>query len=169
MTDHVKNFQIEPLDRRHDRAHFNCRNSNLNEYLRKFARQNDDNNISKTFVAIDKQNVIKGYYCISTSEASFAELPEAIKKSLPQYPIPAALIGRLAIDKSVQGCGLGGRLLIDALVRIAGASEQIGIKVIVVDAIDEKAKEFYQHYGFEEVHDKPGKLVLAIETIKQLL
>jgi predicted GNAT family N-acyltransferase len=169
VTDHVKTYPIEPLAKHHDRARFDCGTGKLNDYLRKYARQNDDKNISRTFVAVDSKNTIKGYYSISTSEVEFAELPDEIGKRLPKYPVPAARIGRLAIDKTAQGTGLGKRLLIDALVRIAGISGQIGVKVVVVDAKDDKAKEFYQYYGFQEVRDNPLKLFLPIETAFQII
>ncbi len=84
------------------------------------------------------------------------------------YPIPAALIGKLAIDISVQGHGLGARLLIDALGRILRAASEIAVKVVLVDALTEEAKAFYQHFGFVEFKEQPMTLFLPIETVGAL-
>ena len=103
-------YIIEAISRQHLRDRFDCGQPPLNEYLLRYARQNDDNNIAKAFVAVDDDNRVLGYYCISSASVEFKELPEDIVKGLPHYPVPAALIGRLACDKSIQGKGLGARL-----------------------------------------------------------
>lgn len=168
MTDHVASLKIEAISHQHLRDQFDCGQPPLNEYLLRYARQNDDNNIAKAFVAVDDENRVLGYYCISSASVEFEELPEEIAKGLPRYPMPAALIGRLACAKSMQGKGLGARLLIDALQRINATSEQIGIKAVIVDAINQGAKKFYMRYGFMELRNQESKLFLPIETIKRL-
>lgn len=161
-------YIIEPITKQHNRNPFDCGNAVLNEHLKKYARQNDINNLAKAFVAVDDNPLVLGYYCISTASIEFETLPDKISKGLPRYPIPAALIGKLACDQSERGKGLGARLLIDALQRIIATSEEMGIKVILVDAIDEEAKSFYQHYGFIELDDQSRKLFLPIETAAQI-
>ena len=98
-----------PLEKKHDRSLFDCGNAELNNYLKRYARQNDKLGINKTFVAInpDTPVVVDGYYTISSSAIDFQSLPEENKKKLPAYPVPSALIGKLAVDIPCQGEGLG--------------------------------------------------------------
>lgn len=168
MTDHVKSLQIQSISKQYHRDHFDCGNAVLNEYLNKYARQNDENNMARAFVAVGDDRLILAYYCISTASIEFEELPEELRKNLSKYPIPAALIGKLACDLSMKGQGLGARLLTDALQRIVASSSELGIKVIIVDAINKEAKGFYQHYGFIELDGQEKKLFLMIETAARL-
>lgn len=168
MTDHINELRIEPITKEHVRKSFHCGKPQLDEYIQRHARQNDEKNISKTFVAVNDENIVVGYYALCTSSIEFEELPEEIIKQLPSYPIPAALIAKLAVDDSLRGQGLGAKLLIDALQRILAASQEIAIKAVLVDAIDDDALAFYQHFEFIELPDQDLKLFLPIETIQQL-
>lgn len=169
MVDNRWNFV--PLQKKHHRTKFDCGNDELNQYLKKYARQNDKKGISKAYVATQKEtpNTIDGYYTISTSTISFESLPQDVARKLPNYPIAAALIGRLAVDLHCQGKGLGTELLVDALLRIVRASSEIGIYAVRVDAIDENAKQFYLKHEFIPFQDKLLSLFLPIKTIKQQL
>ena len=162
-------WDFVPLEKKHERKQFDCGNEELNNYLQRYARQNDKLGINKTFVAIEPDTpvVVDGYYTISSSAIDFQSLPEENKRKLPAYPVPAALIGRLAVDISCQGEGLGTELLVDALLRIVRASSQIGIYVVRVDAIDEKAKQFYLKHEFIPFEDSLLSLFLPIKTIKR--
>lgn len=157
------------IQKRHKRSEFDCGNDELNQYLRRYARQNDVKGINKTFVATqpDTPLVIDGYYTISSSVINFLSLPGDVAQKLPAYPVPAALIGRLAVDVSCQGEGLGTELLINALLRIVRASSEIGIYAVRVDAIDERAKQFYQLHEFIPFQDSSLSLFLPLATIKQ--
>ncbi|HEY9701561.1 MAG TPA: GNAT family N-acetyltransferase, partial [Allocoleopsis sp.] len=95
----------------------------------------------------------------------YESLPQSYQKGIPTYPIPALLIGKLAVDKSAKGQGLGGELLVDALLRTVKISQEIGIFAVRVDAIDLKAKEFYLKYEFISFQDNPLSLFLPITTI----
>lgn len=162
-------WNFASLEKKHNRKDFDCGNEELNNYLKRYARQNDKLSINKTFVAVkpDTPLVVDGYYTISSSAIEFHSLPEEKRKRLPAYPIPAALIGRLAVDVSCQGEGLGTELLINALWRIVQASSQIGIYAVRVDAIDERAKQFYLKHEFIPFQDNPLSLFLPIKTVKQ--
>lgn len=162
-------YIIEPIAKEHNRKAFTCKKPSLANYLQKHARQNDEKNIAKSFVAVDENNTVHGYYSLCTSSIEFEELPENLKKNIPKYPIPAALIAKLAVDLNSEGKGLGTRLLIDALQRIHRTSEQLAIKVVLVDAIDEEAAGYYLHFGFIQLPRHELKLFLPIETISQLL
>lgn len=162
-------WKFIPLEKKHNRKDFDCGNRELNEYLKRYARQNDKSGINKTFVAVksDTPLIIDGYYTISSCTIDFQSLPEEKRRKLPAYPIPAALIGRLAVDISCQGEGLGTELLVNALWRIVRASSEIGIYAVRVDAIDDRAKEFYLKHEFIPFGDNPLSLFLPIKTVKQ--
>ena len=168
MKDRIDALRIEPITKAHNRKAFSCSKPELTRYLHRHARQNHENNIAKTFVAVDAENTVRGFYSLSTSDIEFEQIPEAFTKSLPGYPIPAALIGKLAVDVAYEGQGLGSRLLIDALQRLLATSEQLAIKVVLVDAIDADTKGYYLRFGFIELPGHALKLFLPIETIAQL-
>jgi predicted N-acetyltransferase YhbS len=169
MTEYIDALRIEPVSKLHNRKDFKCRKDPLTQYIQRFARQNDENNIAKTFVAVDDDNNVLGYYSLSTASIEFEDLPEDFAKGLPRYPIPAALIAKLAVDSDVGGQGLGSRLLIEALQNILAVSEEMAVKVVLVVAIDEEAKGYYLRFGFITLPGKDLKLFLPIETISQLL
>lgn len=167
-TDFVASLRIEPIDAHHDRSSFTCGDDSLDDYLQRYARQNDRKNLARAFVAVDEAHTIFGYYTLSACKVGFTALPERMARQLPRYPVPAALIGKLATHVSVQGDGLGARLLIDALSRIVRASDEVGIKVVLVDALSAAAKAFYQHFGFIELADEKMTLFIPIETVRKL-
>lgn len=144
----------------------------MNEYLRRFARQNDEKGLSKTFVAVESDSggekpLILGYYTLSSGSVAFAQMPPS--ERLPRYPIPTALLGRLAVDKKAQGQGLGKRLLLDALRRSVSISEQVGIYAVEVVALDEAARAFYRKYGFASLADDPLHLYVPLSSLRGLL
>lgn len=147
---------------------FSCGNLDLDEYLKRFSKKNDKNDIAKTFVYIDSDTVI-GFYSISMSSIAFHDLPEKYKGGLPKYPIPVALIGKLAVDSKFQGREIGSALLIDAFQRILDASTSIAAFAVIVDAKNEKAKKFYQNFEFENYKQNPFSLFLPMKTVVQLL
>jgi GNAT superfamily N-acetyltransferase len=155
------------IAKNHERAAFDCGYPILNEYLKRYARQNHNKGIAKTIVAISALGGLKidGYYTVSSSVIEFESLPESYQRRMPNYPIPAVLIGKLAVDNSVKGRGLGRELLVDALYRTVRASGEIGIFAVRVDAIDLQAKEFYLKHEFIPFQDRELSLFLPIETI----
>ncbi len=162
-------FTIQPISRHVDLTTFDCGTPALNDYLQKYARQNHNRNIGKTFLALGKDGKeILGYYTASASEIDTETLPETHSKHLPRYPVPAMRIGRLAVDKSHQGQGIGAELLWDAFRRAINVSNEIGIYAVAVDAKDAKASAFYLKYGFIPLTHKPLAFFLPIETIKVL-
>lgn len=100
-----------------------------------------------------------------TGIGALASLPADLARRVPRYPVPAVRIARLAVDRSMHGKGLGAALLADALRRILTASSEVGVKVVLVDAKNERAADFYRHYGFRELNDTPMVLFLPIETV----
>lgn len=161
-------FKIERISEDHHLREFDCGDENKNRFLQKFALQNSKGGFGRTYVAVRSwQKVVLGYYTISSSSVRFEIIPP--KRSLPRYPLPSILIGKLAVDNSVKGFGLGTALMFDALKRVAGISEEIGIFLVEVKAVDEKAKQFYKRLGFLEMLDNDLKLFMAIKTVRKVL
>lgn len=157
---------FSPLDRSFDRSVFDCGKPQLNDYLIKYAWQNQKKRYSITFVATDgSSNQIAGYYCTSASTIEFSNIPNSLNKRLPRYPAPVMLIGQLAVDRRMQGKGLGKILLMHALSRAVHISSEIGIFAVRVDAMDLEAKNFYLKYGFIPLKDAEFSLILPLKTI----
>ena len=164
MTKSEERWNFLPIEKKYKKDSFDCGYQVLNEYLKKYARQNHQKGIAKTFVAIRESGGMKvdGYYTLSASIIEYESLTESYQKKMPAYPITATLIGKLAVDNTVKGQGLGGELLADALYRIVRASQEIGIFAIRVDAIDLQAKEFYLKHEFIPFKDKDISLLLPL-------
>lgn len=163
-------FEIHPISRHLDMGSFDCGATALNEYLQKYARQNHDRNIGKTFVAFAKRadRKVLGYYTAVASEIDVHSIPQPHSKHLPRYPVPVVRIGRLAVDKHHQGQMIGEGLLVDAIGRAKRLSIDVGIYGVVVDAKDDNAVRFYHKYGFVPLSNNAKTLFLPIETIKAL-
>ncbi len=125
--------------------------------------------MAQVFVAVaDGPGKIAGYYSLSAASFAKDELPTAVAKRLPHYPVPAAILGRLAIDRAQQGRGLGETLLLDAIRRVVRASTMIAVYAIIVDAKNEGAQAFYERYGFRAFTSEPRRLCLPLETVEKL-
>jgi predicted GNAT family N-acyltransferase len=119
-------------------------------------------------VLLDPNRAVVGYYTLSAYSIRLGELPEAVAKKLPRYPLlPATLLGRLAISGSCRGQHLGGFLLMDALHRSWKNTSQVASVGVVVDALDENARAFYLHHEFTSLSDHPGKLFIAMDTMEK--
>lgn len=162
-------YKIVVLDSAHERTKFNCGNESLDNYLKTQVSQDVKRKLSSCFVMIDKDNTVKGYYTFSSASIPREDLPLSISKKLPrayQNP-PATLLGRLAVDESLAGQGIGGSLLTEALERSYYQSELIGSMAVIVDPIDDNAKQFYEKYGFLQLDS--GKMFLEMKQIKKLI
>lgn len=160
---------VELLQTHHDRAGFDCGNASLNNFLRNQARQNMDRNVGVTHVVVATagDTKIPAYYTLVTRTIERVIIPDS---RLPNGPIGVVLLGRLAVDSSVQRSGLGKRMLLRAMKQTLIASMDVGIYALVVNAIDGAAKEWYLglDWGFETLLDDPHHLYISIKTLKQL-
>ena len=158
-------------DSRLKREAFDCGIPELNEYLKKYARQNDRRGIAKTFVAIpeDETGDVAGYYSVSTAEIKRESLPENYRRGLPRYPVPAIRLGKLAAAISMQGRGLGRELLMESFRSSVRLSSEVGIFAVIVDSKNQPAKEFYLKYGFIPLEDDELSLFIPIATIIKVL
>jgi len=157
-------LQLTALNASHQRKQFDCGDASLNSYLQQYARQNVKHRINKVFVATDQvfAQTILGYYTLSAGSIRVDDLPPAHKRRLPNYPVPVALLGRLAVNQQHQGQRLGTVLLADAVQRVEQASEVLAVYAIVVDALNPSAAEFYRQFGFIAFSEQPLKLFLPL-------
>jgi GNAT superfamily N-acetyltransferase len=164
-------WHIEPLDSRHDAATFKCGKHPLDLYLKKYALENQTNDLGRTFVGVsgDKAKIC-GYYTLSSSKIAKDLLPETERALLKvRYPVPVILLGRLAVDVVWRGKGLGKILLMDAIKHAERlASSELGVRGVELDAMDDEAKAFYLHFGFKPLQDDPRHLYLGMKDIRQL-
>lgn len=150
--------RVELLNpKRHDRAGFGCGEPSLDTYLREQAAQHHRNGIATTHVLVEDVPVdagshtrVLGYYALSAAQLRLTDLQEADRHRLPHYPVPAVRMGRLAVATEEQGKGHGDFLLAHAVARCLALREQLGVRVLLVDALHEKAAGFYRAYGFRE-------------------
>ena len=157
---------VEPLGRHHDRAAFSCGVQELDRYLERQAGQDVRRRIARVFVCTaGSSNTVVGFYTLSALSLDLASLPEASARKLPRHPIPAALLGRLAVDRASQGLGIGRMLLADAVKRTVSASEEIAVHALVVDAKDDNARRFYEAFGFRSLRDQPMRQFLPLGSI----
>ena len=162
-------FVIAPLTSDHDRLTFCCGVDPLDRYLQTQATQDIRRHVANCFVATSSNsNIIAGYYTFSAASVPMLDLPSETAKRLPRYPVvPAAQIGRLAIDRQYRGRGLGAALLFDAIARAARADT--AIFAILVDAKDDAAAAFYRRHGFQPFAARPLNLFLPLGTALKLL
>lgn len=156
---------IEPLhSKRHHRASFTCGEPSLDAYLREHAAQHHRDGISTTHVLTDDAApaAVLGYYTLSAAQLLLSELQEADRRRLPRYPVPAVRMGRLAVAASEQGKGHGDFLLAHAVARCLGLRQHLGVRVLLVDSLHEKAARFYRAYCFRDVSEHSRALYLPL-------
>jgi GNAT superfamily N-acetyltransferase len=156
-----------PLAADHDTDAFDCGVPPLDAWLRRRARANEAGGASRTFVVCEGKPVV-GYYSLAAGSLLHDGATGRVRRNMPD-PVPVALLGRLAVDRSWQGKGLGRALLRDAALRILGAAETIGVRAILVHAISEDAKAFYEASGFAPSPVDPMTLMVTIDEAKKVL
>lgn len=162
----MSGFQIRPLDNVADSTGFQCGQTALDDYIRRYASQDVRRGIARVFIATPDPlpNQLAGFFSLSAGSVSASTLPESIRRKLPNYPVPVALMGRLAVDKRFQGQGLGSILLADACLKVAQASRVLAVAGIIVDTKDESAAMFYRHFGFIDFPGESGRLLLPAKA-----
>ncbi len=160
-------ISIEALVSTHDRRTFSCGVEALDEYLRRFARQHADANVSRTYVAVEGLTV-RGFYSLAMSAIRKENLPAKHLNRFPNFPLPVARLARLAVEMRHQRQGLGELLLADAIQRCLRLSVEIGMIGVIVDAKDDHARGWYERYEFERLPDSPLTLWLPTTAISRL-
>ena len=162
-------WEVQALAPDHERKDFCCGEAQLDAYIRVLARQHGRKNLGRTYVAVGPGSKrVQGYYTLSASSVAFVHAADALRNKLPRYPLPTALLGKLAVAQSARGQGLGAFLLLDALHRIVEIGGQMAVFAVEVHALNDGAKAFYTKYGFQEFEDQPSHLFLPMSTARQL-
>ncbi len=159
-------YRIRSFDKNVDATTFRCGQPLLDEYIRRYASQAVRRNVARVFMVTPERDshLLAGFFTLSAGSVSCSELPEALRKKLPRYPVPVALIGRLAVDTDFHGKGVGSILLADACQKVAYASATLAVAGIVVNAKDAAAAAFYRHFGFLPLQGQPTRLLLPAEA-----
>jgi GNAT superfamily N-acetyltransferase len=151
---------------RHDVSDFESGNEALDRWLIRYAGQSQRRDAARTFVLSDA-GVVIGYYALLAGELDHDEATEPTRKGMSRhYPIPVAILARLAVDHRHQHRGLGAKLLHDALRRVMLASEQLAVRAVVVHAADERAAHFYERFGFRALSATPRTLMVTLAELR---
>ncbi len=160
-------WRIERLDHGHEREGFDCGKPSLNDFLHSLVSQYEKRNLGRTYVAVPGGgHRVFGYYTLAGGSITAEGLPAKQAKKLPRHDVPVVLLARLAVDRSTHGKGLGGLLLRDGLTRSLDLSEKLGIHAVVVDALDDEARAFYERFGFLPLRDDAMRLFLPLSTVR---
>ncbi len=157
-------FRVEQLSATHDRQGFRCGVEALDRYIQQQAGQDAKRNTATVFVLTSDSHTIVGFYTLSALSIPCADIPLTFQKKLPRTPIPATLLGRMAVSESHRGQRLGGWLLMNALHTAYLASQTVASWAVVVDA-KQGAKDFYLKYGFAQFLDDGDRLFLPMTSI----
>jgi GNAT superfamily N-acetyltransferase len=148
--------RVERLDDHHVRTAFESGNDVLDTWFREHAHVAQQQDTARTFVLVDDDGHIVGYYSLAMGGVESIDAPRRFTRGLHRFPVPIVLLARLAIDRRLQGHGLGMGLLFEALHRAALAAEHAAARLIAVDPIDDRARAFYLRWGFRPVDGDPG-------------
>jgi len=167
----LPHWHEEPIGKRHDREAFDCGETALNEFLRRYARKSHEMGGAKTFLAIDDADnqTILGYYSLSPASIAYARTPELVRRGLARYDVPAFRLARLAVHLKVQGQGLGGQLLLAAGKRCLLASSEVGGVALLIDAKNARVAAWYASFGALPLLDAPLSLLLPLAAVETAL
>lgn len=155
----------QPLDSTHQLSEFVCSEPSLDEWLKRRAMNNQLTGASRTFVVVDQNSQVRGFYAMAAGAVTHQLATSAVRRNMPD-PVPVMVLGRLAVDQQAQGIKLGAAMLRDAVNRAIVVSHNTGVRALLVHAISEQAKRFYMHYGFQESPLNPMTLMLRLNTVK---
>ncbi len=157
---------IGPLEPIHDRKDFSCGQAALDTYLKQGASQDLRRRIARVYVCTEADSrKILGFYTLSALSVALHDLPADKARRLPKHPLPAALLGRLAVSQQAQGQGVGRMLMADAIKRVLAASTTLGIYALVVDAKDQQTAKYYEQFGFLTLSATSKRLFLPLEQL----
>jgi GNAT superfamily N-acetyltransferase len=160
----------EPVEGRHTLKGFDCGVESLNIWLTEHARQAAAGGSARVFVLVDEeQERVCGHYALAAAAVAHEQATQRARKGQPRHPVPAVLLARLAVDRSVQGHGIGAWLLQDAMRRALTASEEVGMRLLIVHALDANARSFYERWGFEPSPTDPLNLQMLFKDIRRSL
>lgn len=153
----------QPLTADHRLNDFECGEPTLDDWLKRRAMSNQLSGASRTFVVVDEENRVHGFYALAAGAVSHPLATRAVRRNMPD-PVPVMVLGRLAVDRQAQGIKLGAAMLQDAVSRAITVSQNTGVRALLVHALHEPAKRFYEHYGFQVSPQHPMTLMLRLNT-----
>lgn len=153
----------QPLSASHRLGEFECGEPSLDEWLKRRALANQSSGASRTFVVLDDGGRVRGYYALAAGAVSIESATGKVRRNMPD-PIPVMVLGRLAVDRGAQGHQLGAALLQDAVKRTVAVSKNAGVRALLVHALHERARQFYEHYGFQPSPTHSLTLMLRLPT-----
>jgi N-acetylglutamate synthase-like GNAT family acetyltransferase len=154
-----------PLAALHHLEEFECGEPVLDEWLKRRAMANQLNGASRTFVVADQRNRVYGYYAMAAGAVSHQMASSSVRRNMPD-PVPVMVLARLVVDRRAQGFILGASLLQDAVNRALAVSQNAGVRALLVHALHDQAKKFYEYYGFQESPQHPMTLMLRLNSMK---
>lgn len=161
-------LRLDRLQTHHELDTFDSGSEELDTWLKRFALAAQQMDTARTFLLVGNQGIV-GYFSLTMGSVSREDAPQKLVRGLPAYPVGMVLLARLAVDRSHHGRGLGGLLLAEALQKAVAAGEAAAARLVVVDAIDESAAQFYGHHGFVGVPDHPLRLYRRLKDIRASL
>lgn len=154
----------EPLSAAHRVDEFDCGEASLNLWLIRRALTNQATGASRTFVVVDQNYAVCGYYALAAGAVTHATATAPVRRNMPD-PIPVMVLARLAVAQRAQGIKLGAALLQDAVNRAVVVAQNTGVRALLVHALNERAKQFYEHYGFQVSPIDAMTLMLRVKTL----
>lgn len=154
----------QPLTAAHLLNEFECGEHTLDEWLKRRAMSNQLSGASRTFVVVDEERRVCGYYAMAAGAVSHPLATSAVRRNMLD-PVPVMVLGRLAVDRRVQGFKLGAAMLQDAVNRAIVVSQNTGVRALLVHALNDRAKQFYEYYGFQESPQHPMTLMLRLNSV----
>ncbi len=155
----------QPLVATHILDGFTCGEASLDDWLKRRAMTNQLSGASRTFVVTDQDGRVYGYYAMAAGAVSHQMATSGVRRNMPD-PVPVMVLARLAVDHRAQGIKLGAAMLQDALNRAVTVSQNAGVRALLVHALHDRAKQFYEHYGFQESPQHPMTLMLRLNVVK---
>lgn len=153
----------QPLAATHQLDDFACGEASLDDWLRRRALVNHQSGASRTFVVTDEEGCVFAYYALAAGAVAHRTATGSVRRNMPD-PVPVMVLARLAVDQRAQGTKLGAALLQDAVKRAAFISESAGVRALLVHTLHERARQFYEHYGFQVSPQHPMTLMLRLNT-----
>lgn len=162
----MNSLRIEKLQRGHAVEGFDCSREALNQFLTRYAYQNQQAGASTTYLALSENAEVIGYYTLVVAEVQYDDAPERLTKGLARHPVPLMLLARLAVAAGWQGKGIGAGLLKEAMLRTLQAADIAGIRALAVHAKDDEARAFYEHFDFVASPTDPYHLFLLLKDVR---
>jgi GNAT superfamily N-acetyltransferase len=155
----------EPLAASHRLDDFECGEAALDDWLKRRALSNQSSGASRSFVVTDEGGHVRGYYAMAAGAVAHRLATSGVQRNMPD-PVPVMVLARLAVDRRAQGLHLGAALLQDGINRAVAVSQNAGVRALLVHALDEKARQFYEHYGFQPSPTHPLTLMLRLGSVR---